>query len=296
MSNLVRKAVIPAAGLGTRFLPITKTGPKEMLPIVDRPVIEYVIEEAVASGIEEIMIVIREGKEVIQRYFTPDRVFEDQLRERGKEEELEQILRLPDLSRISFVNQIEPLGLGHAIRCSRAFTGDEPFAVLLGDTILDSGVPVTRQLIEVWEQFRQPVVAVEEVPEEKIDRYGIVSGQRLNEGIVAIEEIVEKPDRSEAPSNLAVAGRYIFTPDIHEALDQVPIGDDGEIPLTDAIARLAGRERILACSIRGQRFDIGSRLDFIITNLVFGLKREESAAPLQAFLADLDLDRDRDDR
>jgi UTP--glucose-1-phosphate uridylyltransferase len=296
MPNLVRKAIIPAAGLGTRFLPVTKTGPKEMLPIVDIPVIGYVVEEAVASGIEEILIVTREGKEVIERYFTPDPDLENLLRERGKEKELENILRLADQTEISFVNQPEPLGLGHAIRCGRAFTGDEPFAVLLGDAIHDSGVPVTRQLIEVWEQFRQPVVAVEEVPDEKVDRYGIVSGHRLNDTILAIEEIVEKPDRAEAPSNLAIAGRYIFTPGIHDALDQVPVGEDGEIPLTDAIALLAARERILAYSFRGRRYDIGNRLDFITTNIVFGLKREEFAAPLRAFLAGLDPGAGEDDR
>lgn len=290
MERMVRKAVIPAAGLGTRFLPATRAQPKEMLPIVDIPVIQYVVEEAVASGIDDILIITREGKDAIANHFSRDASLDAHLRDRGKLDDLELIRRVADLADIRFVRQKEPLGLGDAIRYGHDFTGDEPFAVLLGDAIHDSMIPVIRQLIEVWEQFRQPVIAVETVPDEKVDRYGIVSGNRLSDTLLAVDAIVEKPDPADALSNLATAGRYILTPGIYEALDTLSPDPGGEIQLTDALALLADRERVLAYSFRGKRYDIGNKLDFITTNITFGLRRKEFADPLRAFLAGLDLD------
>ncbi len=296
MERMVRKAVIPAAGLGTRFLPATRALPKELLPIVDIPVIQYVVEEAVASGIDDILIITREGKDSIEEHFSRDAGLEAHLKSRGRLEELEQVSRIADMADIRFVRQREPLGLGDALRYGRDFTGDEPFAVLNGDSILDSMVPVTRQLIEVWEQFRQPVVAVETVPEEKVGRYGIVSGSRLSDTLLAVESIVEKPGPGDAPSNLAIAGRYVLDPAIYEALDTLSPDRGGEIQLTDAFTLLIERERMLACSIRGKRYDIGNRLDFLETNIVFGLRRKELAVPLQAFLAGLNIESGEDDR
>ncbi|MFC1629089.1 UTP--glucose-1-phosphate uridylyltransferase [Gemmatimonadota bacterium] len=238
----------------------------------------------------------REGKGAIEEHFSRNTDLEDHLRDHGRLDDLEQVSRIADMADIQFVMQREPLGLGDALRYGRDFTGDEPFAVLNGDSILDSMVPVTRQLIEVWEQFRQPVIAVEAVPGEKVDRYGIVSGNRLSDTLLAVESVVEKPSPGDAPSNLAIAGRYVLNPTIYEALETLSPDRGGEIQLTDALTLLIARERVLACSIRGKRYDIGNRLDFLETNIVFGLRRKDLAAPLRTFLAGLDSDAGEDDR
>ncbi|GAB3027031.1 UTP--glucose-1-phosphate uridylyltransferase GalU [Spirosoma pulveris] len=284
---MIKKAVIPAAGLGTRFLPATKAQPKEMLPIIDRPTIQYVVQEAVDSGIEDILIITGKGKRAIEDHF--DRNFELEMRLEEKEDQLllDEMRRLSDMANLHYVRQRELNGLGDAIRYARHHVGNEPFAVLLGDTIMDSVIPVTQQLIDTYAQYGCSVIAVEEVPHDKVNRYGIVGGKSLSDQILELDTLVEKPSINEAPSNLAIAGRYILTPEIFAMLEQTPVGKNNEIQLTDAMLMLLKRENLYAHRIEGKRHDIGNKLDFLKTTVEFALKRPEFADKFRAFLEEI---------
>jgi UTP--glucose-1-phosphate uridylyltransferase len=284
---MVNKAVIPAAGMGTRFLPATKAQPKEMLPIIDTPTIQYVVQEAVDSGIEDILIITGKGKRALEDHF--DRNFELELLLAMKEEKFyyDEIRRIADMANIHFIRQKELKGLGDAIAYAESHVGGEPFAVLLGDTIIDSIIPVTQQLIDIYEQYRQTVIAVEEVPADKVDRYGIVGGRSISDKILELDQLIEKPKIDESPSNLAIAGRYILTPEIFKALKQTTPGKNNEIQLTDAMRLLQDRENLYSYTIEGKRFDIGNKLDYLKTIIEFGLNRAEFSEPLTEFLKDI---------
>jgi UTP--glucose-1-phosphate uridylyltransferase len=272
---MVRKAVIPAAGLGTRFLPVTKAQPKEMLPIIDTPVIQYVVQEAVDSGIEDILIISGKGKRAIEDHFDRNFELEDQLSSREDEAMYHEVRRLSEMANIHFIRQKELNGLGDAIYYARHHTGSEPFALLLGDTILDSVIPATQQLIDIYEQFRGTVLGVETVPKEKVSRYGILGGKMISERVMEVHQFVEKPTLAEAPSNLAICGRYVLTPAIFAAIEKTARGKNNEIQLTDAIRLLNERESVHSYTIEGKRFDIGNKLDYIKTTVEYALKRKE---------------------
>lgn len=280
----VKKAVIPAAGFGTRFLPATKAQPKEMLPIIDTPTIQYVVQEAVDSGIEDILIISGKGKRAIEDHFDRNPELESRLEESEKEKLYNEMRHIADMANIHFIRQKEINGLGDAIYYARHHTGNEPFAVLLGDTIVDSVIPVTQQLIDAFEQYNASILAVEKVPRDKVSRYGIVGGNRLSDTIMEISEFVEKPDPATAPSDLAIAGRYILTSEIYTALEQTPRGKNNEVQLTDAIQILSKREKVIADTIEGKRYDIGNKLDFLKTTVEFALKRKEFSAEFSEFL------------
>lgn len=283
----IRKAVIPAAGFGTRFLPASKSQPKEMLPIVDTPVIQYVVEEAVASGITDILMVIGKGKRAIEEHFDRNFELEAELAEQGKQTELDAIRAISDLANVHFVWQKELKGLGDAILCARNHVGDEPFAVLLGDTLVESPRPVTRQLIEAFERYQESVVALEAVDPSKVGRYGIVSGKEIAPNILLVEDFIEKPSVEEAPSNLAIAGRYVLTPEIFETILRTPPGKNNEIQLTDAMRSLVASRAMYGLRFNGRRYDIGNKLDFIKTNIAFGLMRDELRPELEAYIDEL---------
>ena len=283
---MIRKAVIPAAGLGTRFLPATKAQPKEMLPIIDTPTIQYVVQEAVNSGIEDILIITGKGKRAIEDHF--DRNFELEERLLQKEDEMyKEIMKLSDMANLYFIRQKETAGLGDAIAYARQHTGDEPFAVLLGDTIIDSVMPVTQQLMDMYNQYQSSIIAVETVPADKVNRYGIVGGKRISDSILQLDQFVEKPTIEAAPSDLAIAGRYILTPGIFRALDETPKGKNNELQLTDALTNLLKREKIFSHTFEGKRYDIGNKLDFLKTNVEFALKHTEFATPFFNFLKEI---------
>ncbi|MBE0342439.1 UTP--glucose-1-phosphate uridylyltransferase GalU [Paenibacillus sp. 28ISP30-2] len=280
----IRKAIIPAAGLGTRFLPATKAMPKEMLPIVDKPTIQYIIEEAVASGIEDIIIVTGKGKRAIEDHFDSSFELEYNLAEKKKWDLLEQVLKSSEMADIHYIRQKEPKGLGHAIWCARKFIGDEPFAVLLGDDIVEAEVPCLKQMIDVFDQYQKTIVGVQPVPLEEVHRYGIVDGKEIGERTYETSRLVEKPKQSEAPSNLAILGRYILTPDIFDILGQQQAGVNGEIQLTDAIAQLAAKQPVLAYHFEGNRHDVGEKLGFIETSIHYALQREDLREGLIRYL------------
>ncbi|CAB50070.1 UTP--glucose-1-phosphate uridylyltransferase (EC 2.7.7.9) (UDP-glucose pyrophosphorylase) (UDPgp) (alpha-D-glucosyl-1-phosphate uridylyltransferase) (uridine diphosphoglucose pyrophosphorylase) [Pyrococcus abyssi GE5] len=272
---MIRKAVIPAAGLGTRMLPITKSMPKEMLPIVDRPVIHYVVEEAVKAGIEDILIITGKGKRAIEDYFDRSFELEYYLKERGKLEALREVEEIGEMVDIYYVRQKKPLGLGDAILYAEKHVNGEPFAVLLGDDIIISKKPAIKQLIEVAERKNTPVIGVESVPRELVSRYGIIEGELIENDLYRIKRLVEKPSPKEAPSNIAIIGRYILIPEIFDILRETPPGRDGEIQLTDALQILLNKNEILAKRIEGERYDIGSKFGFVMANLKLSLRREE---------------------
>ncbi len=286
---MIRKAIIPAAGFGTRFLPATKSQPKEMLPIVDTPTIQYVVEEAAAAGLRDILMIIGKGKRAIEEHFDRSFELESELEEKGRVAELEAIRRISGLANIHFVWQKELNGLGDAIRYARDHVGSEPFAVLLGDTIVDARPGVTSQLLQVYERYRECVVALEEVPKSKVGRYGVIDGKRVGDtaGLFMIRDFVEKPKPEEAPSNLAIAGRYVFTADIFDHLERTKPGKNGEIQLTDAMRRLVKERAMYGLRFRGTRYDIGNKLDFVKTNVIYALQRPEMAADLRAFLREM---------
>lgn len=284
---MITKAVIPAAGLGIRFLPATKVQPKEMLPIIDTPVIQYVVQEAIDSGIDDILIISGKGKRAIEDHFDRNFQLESRLEDKQETELYDQVRRISDMANIHFIRQKEQNGLGDAISYARQHTGSEPFAVLLGDTVLDSVIPVTQQLIDIYEQHRGTVIGVEKVAPEKVSRYGIVGGEEVGEGILALDQLIEKPSPEEAPSNLAIAGRYILTPEIYTALEQTPRGKGNEIQLTDAMRLLLSRERLYSRTIEGKRYDIGNKLDYLKTTIEFALKREEFADPMRDYIREL---------
>lgn len=283
----VRKAIIPAAGLGTRFLPATKAMPKEMLPIVDKPTIQYIVEEAVASGIEDIIIVTGKGKRAIEDHFDSIFELEHLLRERDKLALLEEVQKPSELADIHYIRQREPRGLGHAIWCARKFIGNEPFAVLLGDDIVEAQTPCLRQMLEVYEAYEAPIVGVQPVPWEDVSRYGVVAGDQINERLLRAKKLVEKPDPEQAPSNWAIMGRYILTPRIFELLEQREEGVNGEIQLTDAIADLSEEEEVLAYHFEGERHDVGEKLGFIKTTLHYALQRPDLRDELLNYLTDI---------
>lgn len=280
----VTKAVIPAAGFGTRFLPATKSQPKEMLPVVDTPVIQYVVEEAVASGITDILMVIGRGKRAIEEHFDRSFELEWELEAKGKTGELDVIRRISELANIHFVWQKRMLGLGDAIRCARAHVNNEPFAVLLGDTLMHGAVPATRQLLDVYERYEQCVVALEEVALERVSRYGVIAGAPLEGRIWRVSDLVEKPRPADAPSRLVVASRYVLAPEIFAALDQVRPGKGGELQLTDALRLLAQARPIYGCQVDSVRHDAGNKLDFIKTNIHYALARPDLRNALGDFI------------
>ena len=284
---MVKKAVIPAAGFGTRFLPATKAQPKEMLPIIDTPTIQYVVQEAVDSGIEDILIITGKGKGAIADHFDRSFELEQRLQEKNEETMYKEMRRLSEMANIYFIRQKEINGLGDAINHARNHTGDEPFAVLLGDTVIDSIIPVTQQLIDIYQQYQATVIAVETVPRDKVNRYGIVGGQSISDSIMELNTLIEKPAVETAPSNLAIAGRYILTPEIYRSLKETPKGKNNEIQLTDAMLHLLSTEKVYSCSIEGKRYDIGNKLDFLKTNVEFALKRKEFAAPFLKYLQEI---------
>jgi UTP--glucose-1-phosphate uridylyltransferase len=271
----VRKAIIPAAGLGTRFLPATKAQPKEMLPIVDKPTIQYIIEEAIASEIEDIIIITGRGKRAIEDHFDKSYELEDTLRRKGEKHLLELVQDISNLANIHYIRQKEPKGLGHAIYCAKSFIGEEPFAVLLGDDIVDSQVPCLKQMIEVYNRYNASIVGVQRVPDSDVTKYGIIHCTQVEERIYRVKDMVEKPEREKAPSNIAILGRYIISPKIFDYLENAEPGKGGEIQLTDALKRLLEDEEIYAYDFIGKRYDVGNKLGFLEATVEFALKREE---------------------
>lgn len=283
----VRKAIIPAAGLGTRFLPATKAMPKEMLPIVDKPTIQYIIEEAVASGIEDIIIVTGKGKRAIEDHFDIAHELEENLRAKGKHELLKKVQYATNLTDIHYIRQKEPMGLGHAVWCARKFIGNEPFAVLLGDDIVQSETPCLRQLINQYEETQASVIGVQTVKDKDTNRYGIVD-PGWNEGRrYQVHNFIEKPAAGTAPSNLAIMGRYIFTPEIFMFLDKQETGAGGEIQLTDAIQELNKIQRVFAYDFQGIRYDVGEKLGFVKTTVDFALQHEDMKEEVLNYLKDI---------
>lgn len=281
----VRKAIFPVAGLGTRFLPATKSSPKEMLPLIDKPLVQYVVEEAVAAGIEQIIFVTGRTKRAIEDHFDTSPELEQHLVEKGKDETLQEVREIADMVDIYYVRQKKALGLGHAILCARDFIGNEPFAVLLGDDIIDSPAsPCMGQLIKVYQHYRGSVLALEQVPMEQISSYGCVAVNRITERVLEVTDMVEKPPRSEAPSDLAIIGRYVLTPAIFPILEQQKPGRGGEIQLTDAIKKLSGSEAVYGCLFEGERHDCGDKLGFLKATIDLALKREEFADQLSSYL------------
>ncbi|MFP4660850.1 MAG: UTP--glucose-1-phosphate uridylyltransferase GalU [Halanaerobiales bacterium] len=283
----VKKAIIPAAGLGTRMLPATKAQPKEMLPIVDKPTIQYIIEEAVDSGIEEILIVTGKGKRAIEDHFDKSVKLELALKEKGKDDLLQIVNRITDMVDIHYVRQKNPKGLGHAIYCARTFVGDEPFAVLLGDDVMVSEKPVIGQMIELFEKDNQPVIGVQKVPEEDVSKYGILKYTDVEDRVYKISDLIEKPTVEEAPSNLAILGRYVITADIFEILAETKPGRKGEIQLTDALKSLLQKRPITGYDFVGQRYDVGNKLGFLKATVEFALSREDLGGEFRSYLKEL---------
>ncbi|MGM0804985.1 MAG: UTP--glucose-1-phosphate uridylyltransferase GalU [Bacillota bacterium] len=276
----VRKAIIPAAGLGTRFLPATKAMPKEMLPIVDKPTIQYIVEEAIESGIEDIIIVTGKGKRAIEDHFDHSFELEQNLFEKGKFDLLEKVKQSSKLADIHYIRQKEPKGLGHAVNCAKKFIGDEPFAVLLGDDIVQAEKPCLKQLIEKYEETTASIIGVQQVPEDQTHRYGIIEPASNFNNLYGVKNFVEKPKQGTAPSNLAIMGRYILTPEIFTYLDEQESGAGGEIQLTDAIQKLNKYQRVFAYDFEGTRYDVGEKLGFIMTTIEFALKDKEISPQL----------------
>lgn len=283
----VRKAIIPAAGLGTRFLPATKAMPKEMLPIVDKPTIQYIIEEAVESGIEDIIIVTGKSKRAIEDHFDYSPELERNLEEKGKIELLEKVKKSSNLADIHYIRQKEPKGLGHAVWCARNFIGDEPFAVLLGDDIVQAEKPGLRQLMDEYERTLSSIIGVQQVPEEETHRYGIIDPLTSEGRRYQVKNFVEKPSKGTAPSNLAILGRYVFTPEIFMYLEEQQVGAGGEIQLTDAIQKLNEIQRVFAYDFEGKRYDVGEKLGFITTTLEFAMQDKELRGQLVPFMENL---------
>ncbi|WP_173915622.1 UTP--glucose-1-phosphate uridylyltransferase GalU [Halobacillus sp. Marseille-Q1614] len=282
----VKKAIIPAAGLGTRFLPATKAMPKEMLPIVDKPTIQYIVEEAIASGIEDIIIVTGKGKRAIEDHFDHSFELEDNLYKKEKFDLLEKV-KQPGAVDIHYIRQKEPKGLGHAVWCARKFIGDEPFAVLLGDDIVEADKPCLKQLIEQYEETGSSIIGIKQVPEEDTSRYGIIAPSNQEDRRYQVEYFVEKPKQGEAPSNLAIIGRYVLTPEIMDLLDNQKAGAGNEIQLTDAIERLNKTKPVYGYEFEGDRYDVGDQLGFIETTLSMSLKRDDLKDDVQKLIQKL---------
>lgn len=272
----VRKAVIPAAGLGTRFLPATKAQPKEMLPIVDKPTLQYIVEEAIESGIEEILIIIGRNKSSIENHFDRSVELELELEKSGKFDLLEEVRRISDMANIHYVRQKEPKGLGHAIHCAKSFIGNEPFAVLLGDDIVHNGdMPCLKQLIKTYDKYKTTILGVQEVSDADVSKYGVVDGKMIEDNIYTVNDLVEKPSIEDAPSNVAILGRYVINPEIFDILEHVKPGKGGEIQLTDGLKELAKREAMCAYIFEGKRYDVGNKLGFLEATVEFALRRDD---------------------
>jgi UTP--glucose-1-phosphate uridylyltransferase len=280
----VQKAIIPAAGLGTRFLPATKAQPKEMLPIVDTPTIQFIVEEAVSSGIEDIIIVTGRSKRAIEDHFDKSYELEEELKKSGKEDLLSQIRDISNLVNIHYIRQKEPKGLGHAIYCAKAFIGNEPFAVLLGDDIVRAEEPCLKQLINVYNEYKTTILGVQKVPVNEVSSYGIIGGKQVDERVVKVNDMVEKPDIDKAPSNTAILGRYIISPSIFSHLENIPPGKNGEIQLTDALKSLMKDEAIYAYDFIGKRYDVGNRMGFLKATVEFALERDDLKDEFKAWL------------
>jgi UTP--glucose-1-phosphate uridylyltransferase len=290
MKRVVRKAVFPAAGLGTRFLPATKAQPKEMLPLVDKPIIQYGVEEAVAAGVANIILVTGRGKNAIEHHFDVSVELETFLESRGKTELLAEIRKISNLINFSYVRQGEPLGLGHAVLVTRPLVGDETFAVILGDDVIDADPPALQQMIDVHDEVDGPVLAVERVPRADVSSYGIIDAEEIKPGVYRIRDLVEKPPRAEAPSDLAIIGRYILTPDIFPALEATATDRTGEIQLTNGLRRLLKDRPIYGCRINGVRHDTGNKLGFLKAVVYFALRRPDIAGPFSEYLRTIDLE------
>jgi UTP--glucose-1-phosphate uridylyltransferase len=287
----VRKAVFPAAGLGTRFLPATKAQPKEMLPLVDKPIIQYGVEEALGAGVDNIILVTGRGKNAIEDHFDVSVELETFLEARGKTEMLTEIRKISNLINFSYVRQGEPLGLGHAVLVTRSLVGQEPFAVILSDDVIDADPPALRQMIDVFDEVDGPVLAIEEVPPADVSSYGIIDAEELRPGVYKIKDLVEKPPRDEAPSNLAIIGRYVLTPDIFQALEETAADRTGEIQLTNGLRRLLKSRPIYGCRIDGVRHDTGNKFGFLKAVVYFALRRPDLADRFRDYLQTIDLGR-----
>lgn len=295
MTLKVRKVVFPAAGLGTRFLPATKASPKEMLPIVDKPIIQYGVEEALQSGITNIIIVTGRGKTAIEDHFDVSFELEDLLEKRGKKDLLAIVRGITDMIDVSYIRQKEALGLGHAVLRAKELIGDEPFAVVLADDVIEAETPCLKQLLDVYNFFNAPVLAVMEVPPENISSYGAIAAEPVNHNgaddqVFRIRDLVEKPKASEAPSNLAIIGRYVLTPEIFDSLTSIHPGSGGEIQLTDALRHLLRRRPIYACKFKGTRYDAGDRLGFLKATVEYALRRQDLGGPFREYLKGLKLE------
>ena len=280
----VRKAVIPVAGLGTRFLPATKTVPKELLPIVDIPSIQYVVQEAVDAGIQEIIFVTGRGKDSIEDHFDEAPELEQVLAERGQTELVEKLRRLKEMTEVVSVRQKKPLGLGHAVLCSRDLVGDEPFAVMLADDLIDSDTPCIRQLLAIFEEKKESVIALMEVLPEEVHQYGVIKGQEIEKRLYQIQATVEKPPAKEAPSRMAIIGRYILRPEIFSILQKQPPGRGGEIQLTDGLAQLVRERQVFGCQFLGDRYDIGDKFGFVRATVAYALKRPDLKTKVKDYL------------
>ncbi len=284
----IKKAIFPAAGLGTRFLPATKSSPKEMLPLVDKPMIQYVVEEAVSSGIEHITIITGRGKRAIEDFFDISFELEHELEKRGKHNILKQMQLIPNMANICYIRQKEPLGLGHAILIAKDLIGNEPFAVLLGDDIIDAEVPCLKQMIDIYNRYKCSVIAVQKVDDD-ISKYGVIQPRYLEKNIYQVLDMVEKPRPDEAPSNLAIIGRYILTPELFDILKNIKKDRTGEIQLTNGLKELVKRQAIYACEFTGKRYDAGSKIGFLQATVEFALKSQDVGKEFAQYLAGLQL-------
>lgn len=271
----IKKAIIPAAGLGTRFLPATKAQPKEMLPIVDKPTLQYIIEEAIESGIEEILIVTGRSKKSIEDHFDRSIELELELEKKGKTDMLKMVQDISNMVNIHYIRQKEPKGLGHAIYCAKSFIGNEPFAVLLGDDIVDAKTPCLKQLIDCYNEYQTTILGVQEVPDSEVNKYGIINAKPIEDNVYKIKDMIEKPNLNEAPSNIAILGRYILTPTIFNILETQQPGKGGEIQLTDALRTLVKSEALYAYTFEGKRYDVGDKLGFLEATVDYALKNPE---------------------
>ena len=289
MAKEITKAVFPAAGLGTRFLPATKASPKEMLPLVDKPLIQYVVEEAVSSGIEEVVLVTGRGKRAIEDHFDVAFELEEELKAKGKHKILTEVQRIADMVTFCYIRQKKALGLGHAVLTAKRVVGNDPFAVLLGDDIIDARVPVLRQMMDVFRRYPATILAIQKVPRSQTHQYGIIDGKRIENGVYLVRDLVEKPAPEDAPSNLAIIGRYILTPEIFDALERTKPGKGGEIQLTDGLKILMERQPLYAYEFEGIRHDAGDKLGFLKATVEFGLKNAEFGGEFRDYLRKLRL-------
>lgn len=283
----VRKAVIPAAGLGTRFLPATKAQPKEMLPIVDKPTLQFIIEEAVDSGIEEILIITGRNKTSIENHFDKSVELELELENKGKNDLLEEVRKISDMVNIHYIRQKEPLGLGHAIHCAKSFIGNEPFAVLLGDDVVYAKKPCLKQMIEAYDEYKTTILGVQEVPKEDVHKYGVVDGNHIANRVYNVNDLIEKPAIEDSPSNVAILGRYIINPAIFEILEHTKPGKGGEIQLTDALKELAQYEAMYAYIFEGRRYDVGDKQGFLEATVEYALRRDDLREGFLEYLVDI---------